>query len=170
MFDYHRIRGSSLMVNASLQISNDGEREWLYRKTINLIGDPADSIKWIPWPGATDQEKKQLKHAQHILNEWLNGQYLDVFFEKITMDQSRKRFWKSYISNISYLKIYGKPHHLRKLKFDERIKDYIENRFGELIDGESICALCFWMRDRLFIEFSKNGNALYALRTISFPS
>lgn len=157
----------AMVVNAS-QFMNNALQERIYRNSIDIIGDPADDTKWSHLKNSTQHERETLIKARDILNIWLTNQFISVFFQNISnyINQERKDFWRKYIPYITQLKIYGKSNHKQTLLNDPRIQKYVQYRFGNLIyGGNSECALCFIIKNRLFVEFGAHGNALYVFKT-----
>lgn len=148
---------------------HEHEKDPIYRRTIDLLGDPADESKWTPLPNSDQETIENLQKAREIISTWLTGQFIDIFFDKLArmtnnFDPNRKKFWKLYLSQISYFKIFGSSAHLDLLYNDERIRKLVPCRFG-ILDGQQECAFCFTIKDKLFIEFVNKGNALYVYKS-----
>ncbi|MFB3788685.1 MAG: EH signature domain-containing protein [bacterium] len=157
-------RGIPPLIIHAYQRVSPADQETLFREAIRIMGDPADPVKWRPMPDLQPEEKNDFEKARNILNEWLTRQYIDVFFELIAtdMDKRRKIFWRKFLQHITTLKIFGKQEHRNKLRHDERIRDLVDFRFGNMTGSSSNdCALCFQIKNRLFVEFNHHGNALY---------
>lgn len=158
-------RGIPPLIIHTYKTSSPACQETLFREAVRVLGDPADPVKWRPSPELPPEEKNDFEKVRNILNEWLTRQYIDVFFELIAtdMDDRRKMFWQTCLKYIRNLKIYGKSVHRTKLKRDSRIRDWVDFRFGELVEGgTNECALCFYIDKWLFVEFNLHGHALYA--------
>jgi len=133
---------------------------------LELIGDPANEAYWEIWDGANEYDKIQLKKAQSILNEWLTREFISIFFEKLAMDVDRKSFWLNYVKNISRFRIYGSSQTKERLYQDERIRPYLDARFGVLQGATANqSALVMVVRDYVLVEFSLKGKAFYAYRS-----
>ncbi|HWP47708.1 MAG TPA: EH signature domain-containing protein [Candidatus Limnocylindrales bacterium] len=141
-------------------------RERIKVSTLELIGDPIRDDKWLPWAGANETDKSDLKKAQTILNQWLTQQFIVIFFEKLTMDEDRKAFWLHYSRHISNFKIYGHRQDRVQLSGDYRIKEeYLKTHFGFIKNAErSQRAFVMVVKDYVFVEFSECGGAFYAYR------
>ncbi|MCI0501817.1 MAG: EH signature domain-containing protein, partial [Epsilonproteobacteria bacterium] len=147
-------------------------QEDVKKVSLELIGDPINDALWAPWQNATREDIKELRNAQQILNEWINRQFINIFFQKISMNDDRRNFWLRYIKHISRFKIYSHKWVYNTLAYDIRIKDSLKERFG-FIQGvdRNQSALILFIKDYLFIEFSQTGNALYIYKpgTINRP-
>lgn len=127
------------------------------------IGDPANPAKWTPWKGADEYEKNILSRARIILNVLINNEFISLFFDKIAMDVDRKNFWLSYTNVITNFKIYGTESTKRQLIRDERLKPYLEARFGGINSSDiKNTAILFKMWNYTMVEFGQKGGAFYA--------
>lgn len=131
-----------------------------------LIGDPANEYKWAPWSGANDGDKREIEQARRILNEWITREFINLFFEKIAIDEDRKEFWLRYTKHISFFKIYCRPLIQQSLYRDERINQIAVNRVGTLkgSGGSELSAFIMVINNYVLIEFSAKNNACYAYK------
>jgi len=145
-------------------------REKVKVSALQLIGDPACDAYWKyeSGAGASQEEIVEIKDAQQILNEWINQQFIDIFFRKLSMNYDRKTFWLRYAKYVSKFKIYSHQEVYHALANDLQIKQFLKDlkeRFG-FIQGvdKSQSALILVIKDYLFVEFSKTGGALYVYK------
>jgi hypothetical protein len=169
----HNIRDTSkkclCKIILKLQDSNNLElRDQVKSGALHLIGDPANDPDWMPWERANERGKEEIKEAQRILNEWLTQQFIDIFFEKSAEDKERKNFWMKYSKHISKFKIYGNSSLKSRLANDNRIKPFLDARFGLIQNAEGDRALAMQIRDKgyVLVEFiGKNKGAFYAYKS-----
>lgn len=126
-----------------------------------FIGDPEIKSEWHPFDGATDKEKQDLDNARSILNEWITRQFINVFFNVCINDARRKNFWLKHASNISSFKVYGSANTKMILKRDDRISQYLDNRFVMVYSNKNVSAFILYMKNYMLIEFSEDGYAFY---------
>jgi hypothetical protein len=129
---------------------------------VRIAGDPAKASKWLPSPMFSEQEKKSFEDGALILNRWISLKFIDLFFEKVSMDKDRKKFWQKYYKSIDKIKILGDEQLKLKFMRDERVRDYIDSRFGMLSYGCSV--LLMQAKEHVFVEFGGTGNAFYAYK------
>lgn len=127
-----------------------------------LIGDPENTHKWIPYEGVTDEQKFTIQNARIILNEWITKQFINIFFKVCINDERRKKFWLRYASKISSFKVYGSGGIKDLLSRDERIVKYLDSRFKIVHSNSSNSAFVLFTNNYALIEFSNAGNAFYA--------
>lgn len=167
----HKIKATSKqcfskIIPALDNLNNPQLQERIKLDALQLIGDPANEAYWEIWDGANEDDRIQLKKAQSILNEWLTREFISIFFEKLAMDVDRKLFWLKYVKNISRFRIYGSSQTKQRLYQDERIRPYLDSRFGVLQDATANqSALVMIVRDYDLVEFSLKGKAFYAYRS-----
>lgn len=126
-----------------------------------FIGDPEIKSEWHPFDGVTDKEKQDLDNARSILNEWITRQFINVFFNVCINDARRKNFWLKHASNISSFKVYGSANTKMILKRDDRISQYLDNRFVMVYSNKNVSAFILYMKNYMLIEFSEDGYAFY---------
>ena len=129
------------------------------------IGDPTIIAFWLPFENANESEKKEISEARNILDEWIAKQFIDIFFRLCINDVRRKRFWLKVASkNMVSFKVYGPIRTKNILKRDERIVDYLEERFNIVASSRDISAFVLYIGDYMLIEFSDAGYAFYAYK------
>lgn len=126
-----------------------------------LVGDPGITSTWSPVENYNQTEISTINKAREILNEWVTRQFINVFFEKCINDRRRKHFWLNYSKHISSFKVFGPNSIKRYLKEDDRVAQYVDNRFKVVPNG-SASAFMFELGDHRMIEFSVEGYAFYA--------
>lgn len=126
-----------------------------------LVGDPGITSIWRPFENANPKEISTINEARKILNEWVTRQFINVFFEKCINDRRRKHFWLKYSKQISSFKVFGPNSIKRELKEDERVAEYVDNRF-EVVPNGGASAFMFELGNHRMIEFSVEGYAFYA--------
>jgi hypothetical protein len=131
------------------------------------IGDPGHPANWTAFEHATDIEKAEIFQAKNILNEWITRQFITVFFNVCINDDRRKRFWLRYASKISSFIVVGPEHTKNILECDERIAEYVGNRFKTVISKQNIAAFILDIGDHMLIEFSDKGYAAIAYKNTS---
>lgn len=129
-----------------------------------FIGDPEIKSEWHPFDGATEKEKQDLDKARSILNEWITRQFINVFFNVCINDVRRKNFWLKHASNISSFKVYGSANTKMILKRDERISQYLDNRFVMVYSNKNVSAFILYVKNYMLIEFSEDGYAFYGYK------
>ncbi|MCS4056773.1 EH signature domain-containing protein [Salinibacter ruber] len=138
------------------------ERQNVIQVSFQKVGDPDRDPNWQPPTGATSDEKENLKSAQKTLNNWIAQRFITAFFNKVAMDEDRRRFWLQYTPHMTRFKVYGSRGARRKLQQDERIQKYVDQRFGRVSGGMN--ALLMQIKDRVIVEFGKVGGACYVHR------
>jgi len=125
------------------------------------IGDPSNNSYWQIWKGANEADKTELKNAQTILNNWITEQFIEIFFETLSMDINRKLFWKKYLKHIKNFKIFGNENLRSLLSQNIRINEYLKYKFGDLYRASDLSAFMMQINNYILVEFSYTGNALY---------
>lgn len=143
-------------------------KERIQQDILQRIGDPSDESKWLPWKGATEAQKRMLKKAREIFNEWYTKESIEFFFDRIsrTLDPEdfnyRKSFWLAYAKYINYFRIASDNLLLNTIKKDSKAYQLFSNRFAYLDGAErDQCAFLFRIKNKIFVEFAKKGAALY---------
>lgn len=126
------------------------------------IGDPANAANWTVFEHATDVEKREIKEAKDILNNWITQQFINVFFDECINDDRRKRFWLRYSSKILKFKVVGPQYTKNMLKRDKRVSEFVDERFKTVFSKQNISAFILYMGDHMLIEFSNEGYASLA--------
>jgi len=128
-----------------------------------LVGDPGITSLWRPFEDASDPERITINKAREILNEWVTRQFINVFFEKCINDKRRKLFWLKFSKQITSFKVFGPGYVKRNLKSDERVTEYVDNRF-KIVPTGGASAFMFELGNHRMIEFSIEGFAFYAFK------
>lgn len=137
----------------------------LKKIAFNLIGDPCNISNWTAFENANESEKKEILEARNILDEWIAKQFIDIFFRVCINDERRKRFWLKVASkNKLSFKVYGPKLTKYILKRDERIIEYVEERFTAVTSNRDVSAFILYIGDYMLIEFSDAGYAFYAYK------
>lgn len=129
-----------------------------------LVGDPGITSIWRPYGNASQSEISTINKAREILNEWVTRQFINVFFEKCINDNRRKRFWLQYSKKITAFKVFGPSRIKQILKTDQRISEYVGERFHSVASNRDISAFMFLIGEHKMIEFSDPGYAFYAYK------
>lgn len=140
----------------------DGERENVIQIAFQKIGDPAHTPEWQPWTGATENEQDDLESARQTLNNWIAQRFITAFFDKVAMDEDRRAFWLQYAPYVTRFKVFGDRNTRYKLRQDDRIRQYVDQRFSPI--GGSKSVLLMQIKDRVIVEFGKTGGACYIHR------
>jgi hypothetical protein len=151
--------------NIILRLARDervDERENVLQVAFRKVGDPAHAPEWQPWSGATDREEEDLESARETLNNWIAQRFITAFFNKVAMDEDRRSFWLRYAPHVTRFKVYGDGSTEYKLRQDDRISQYVDQRFDK-IQG-SMSAMLLQIKDRVIVEFGKTGGACYIHR------
>jgi len=138
------------------------ERENVVEIAFRKIGDPAHAPEWQPWEGATETEEDELESARQTLNNWIAQRFISAFFDKVAMDEDRRSFWLQYAPYVTRFKVFGDGNTRYKLRQDDRIKKYVDQRFDKI--GGSMSALLMQIKDRIIVEFGQVGGACYIYR------
>jgi hypothetical protein len=145
--------------------ADDELRNRLKSKAMQLIGDPVLDYRWAPWTGANQTDIEAIISTRAILNEWINHEIVELFFNKLVIDSDRKKFWLQYYRKADKVKIFCNSAVYRRLMIDDRIRSY-SARLGILENGGvDQSALVFLIRGYLLVEFSVKGTAFYAYKT-----
>lgn len=128
------------------------------------IGDPSNISNWTASENATEIEKREIIQGRNILNEWITQQFINVFFNVCINDERRKKFWLRFAKKISSFKVYGPLHTKNILKRDERIAEYVDERFETVSSKRDVSAFILYIGDYMLIEFSNEGYAFYAYK------
>lgn len=105
------------------------------------IGDPSNISNWTAFENATEAERIEILEARNILDEWIAKQFIDIFFRVCINDERRKRFWLKVASkNRLSFKVYGPIHTKSILKRDERIAEYVDERFENVSSKRDVSA------------------------------
>ena len=132
------------------------------------IGDPSNISNWTAFENATEAERREILEARNILDEWIAKQFIDIFFRVCINDERRKRFWLKVASkNRLSFKVYGPIHTKSILKRDERIAEYVDERFENVSSKRDVSAFILYIGDYMLIEFSDEGYAFYGYKMTS---
>lgn len=127
------------------------------------IGDCENNAKWS-LPVEIESERHEiLKEAQNVIRFWTNEKYITIFFEKFVNEEpQRKMFWLNYIKEINRIRIVGSKIIEQKMGEDQRLLQLLQGKFILATNTMStVSAIIMQIRDKVYIEFSENGNALY---------
>jgi hypothetical protein len=138
------------------------ERENVLQIAFRKIGDPARAPEWQPWSGASEAEREELHSARQTLNNWIAQRFITTFFDKVAMDEDRRAFWLRYAPHVTRFKVYGDDEAKHKLRKDQRIRKYVDRRFGKI--SGSMNAILMQIKDRFVVEFGRKGGACYIHR------
>jgi hypothetical protein len=138
------------------------ERENVVQIAFRKIGDPARAPEWQPWEGATETEQDELESARQTLNNWIVQRFISAFFDKVAMDEDRRSFWLQYAPHVTRFKVFGDGNTRYKLRQDDRIRRYVDQRFDQI--GGSMSALLMQIKNRIIVEFGEVGGACYIHR------
>lgn len=138
------------------------ERENVIQVAFRKIGDPAHAPKWQPRPEATKNERENIETARDTLNNWIAQRFITAFFDKVAMDEDRRNFWLQYAPFVTRFKVFGDAGTRYKLRQDDRIQQYVDQRFDRI--GGSMSALLMEIEDRVIVEFGETGGACYVHR------
>ncbi len=130
----------------------------------NKIGDPNNNSKWLPFENATQGEQYDIRSAKNTLNEWITREFINVFFNVCINDDRRKNFWLKYVSKISSFKVYGPAITKNILKRDDKISDYVDDRFEPVYSNKDVSAFILFIGNYMIIEFSNEGYACCAYK------
>ena len=131
-----------------------------------ILGDVTLKATWAPFPGATEEQKRQLEHARVLVNKWLAGIFIRVFFEICVQNQDRKRYWLRFVEPVNFVdgfRVAGSSSVWEKLmsSSDPVIRENMDSVFIRTrSSSKDTAALVMHIRDKVFIEFSDLG-ALY---------
>ncbi|MDD6545470.1 MAG: EH signature domain-containing protein [Pseudomonadota bacterium] len=131
-----------------------------------ILGDVTLKATWAAFPGATEEHKRQLEHARVLVNKWLAGIFIRVFFEICVQNQDRKRYWLRFVEPVNFVdgfRVAGSGSVWAKLMSspDPVIRENMDSVFIRTRSGsKDTAALVMHIRDKVFIEFSDLG-ALY---------
>jgi len=155
---------SKLIIQAN-SIEFSTLRDTIKKMAFKFVGDPSISAYWLPDENFSESEKNDLKLAKKYLNEWITEQFIYVFFEKCINDVRRKRFWSKYAKKIMRFKVFGSIYTKKLLKSDQRIAEFVDDRFHVVNSTSDVSAFMFSMGEYKFIEFSDPGYAFYAYKS-----
>ncbi len=141
-----------------------GLQEQVKLLAFSLVGDPAVVANWTAPSGKAAHETKLIEQARQILNEWITRQFITVFFETCLDDTRRKAFWLSMAKRVSAFKVFGSQSVRAALKRDERVKDFVDNRYQVSGGSTNVAAILMHVGEYALVEFSDTGWAFYAYR------
>lgn len=144
------------------------QKEKLKKLAIKYIGMPEKDILWNLDTNVPVNAKENVRKARYIVRSWITQQYINVVFNELMHDKRRAVFWSKYAGSIADFKVVGSEkarniinNHLK----DTDIKaHYIFARSRKIKfyrNAPDIYAFIMWIKDRIMIEFSDTGNALY---------
>ena len=142
---------------------NDNAVQLELRDTIkHVLGDITLNATWAPFIGATEDDKRLLKHARELVNKWLARDFIKAFFEVCVQDYRRKAYWLKFVNYVDGFRVVGSDLVNSRLKESPETKEYVD-RFFISINSKSDdkAALVMRIRNKMFIEFSDKGHALY---------
>ncbi len=132
-----------------------------------LVGDPKEPNAWRYPKYCADNDERGIDSAVGLLNAWITRQFINVFFEKCINDERRKKFWLRYSKEIITFKVFGSRQVKNLLKHDQRIAEFVNNRYGIVESTKNVSAFMFSMSNYKMIEFSDPGYAFIAYKNDS---
>ena len=112
-----------------------------------------------------------LKQAQNLIRIWTNEKYISIYFEKCVQEKERKDFWLKYIKEIERIRIVGSEEIKMKLNADTRLRQILQGKFilSSSNAMSEMSAIIMKIRDKVYIEFSTIGNALFVYEIEHLP-
>ena len=145
-------------------ISENSKME-LINQCFKNVGDPNIDAYWTPWDDASIKDKEDIEIAKTLLNQWLTQKFIFIFFEKVSMDLSRKNFWSEYINCIENFRIYLVEEQEIKLRRENTNiidRDIFDKKIGRLEKNNGdVSAFILKIKDFYIVEFSDIGGACY---------
>lgn len=149
------------MVEYADKLHDEGIQNRVSQYLNNMLGSITLPSTWAPYPNATVSEIERLEHACELVKIWLAQKVIEVFFEYIS-EPERKKYWLKWSTAVKDFKIVGSYAFRYRLAHDHRVKDVYQSFFIPLDSGkDTTAALVLYIKDRVFVEFSEIGNALY---------
>lgn len=135
------------------------------------IGDCENNAKWSLPVEIEIERHELLKEAQKLIRFWTNEKYISLFFEKCVGEVERKQFWLKYIKQIDKIRIVGSKVTKQFMNSDSILSTLTKEKFILATNTMSdLSAIIMQIRDKVYIEFSEMGNALYVYDKEHLPS
>jgi hypothetical protein len=166
----HNSKKTDLIVCSFLinNLSSGDQLEIVKNQTVSVIGDPIMKHQWR-LSGLTEDEEKSIESARLKLNLLLNIEFIEVFFNKLVIDERRKKYWLKFIDRIEDIKFVGNRVNHKYLKSIEGISKYVDSRYKTTRRNQSTCALVIYSKQFVFVEFTDTG-ALYIYEQKNFTT
>lgn len=135
------------------------------------IGDCENNAKWS-LPAEVETERHELlNEAQKLIRFWTNEKYISLFFEKCVDEVERKQFWLKYIKQIDRIRIVGSRVTKHFMNSDSILRTLTNDKFILATNTMSnVSAIIMQIRDKVYVEFSEMGNALYVYDKEHLPN
>ncbi|MEA2103582.1 MAG: EH signature domain-containing protein, partial [Candidatus Cloacimonadota bacterium] len=131
------------------------------------IGDPSSDHNWSPWVNSNENDRQNLEGARKVLNNWLAKKFIYLFFDKLSMDSSRRIFWNRYIDHVTNFKIY--MDNVAVLSFKRNNQEIepaiLKHKLGILEYGGGTSSFVLVIKNYHFVEFSQTGGACYIYKS-----
>jgi hypothetical protein len=139
------------------------QKERLTSFLFSKVGDPANRILWKPANPVYGLYQTQLEQARILLAMWVNGQVLDYFFSRVSMDGGRRDFWQKYAPRMNSIRIaihlgFGLSH---SLSDNQDLDKWIRSRLVKVRRTTGEIALIMEFGEWFIIEIGASGNACY---------
>ena len=135
------------------------------------IGDCENNAKWSLPTEVETERHELLKEAQKLIRFWTNEKYISLFFEKCVDEVGRKQFWLKYIKQIDKIRIVGSRVTKHFMNLDSILRTLTNDKFILATNTMSnVSAIIMQIRDKVYIEFSEIGNALYVYDKEHLPN
>jgi hypothetical protein len=133
-------------------------------EAFKFIGDPNNKLNWVSPNHFTPKEKERLEQARLKINLWILESFIEVFFEKLINDPARKDYWLKKVNIIHSVKVYGPLTFKNLLKNDERIGNYVKDRYQVIQGNEIGCGIVMYVNNYELVEFTDVGS-LYCYKS-----
>lgn len=135
------------------------------------IGDCENNARWS-LPITVDSERlTRIKQAQDLLRLWTNEKCINTYFEQCVDDMERKQFWIKHINEIERIRIAGSMVTKQLMDLDPRLSELLDGHFilSTINTKKMTSAIVMKIRNKVYVEFSEKGNALYVYQEDKLP-
>lgn len=161
------VRTKKLVAVNMVEYADEAHDESIQNNVSQYLNEALGSITlpetWAPFSKASTSDKQRLEKARELVKKWLAQKVIEVFFEVVCQNEpDRKNYWLKWVPMIKEFRIVGSDTVEFMLRRDNRLKNLYKSFFTPMQSYyETTAALVLFIKDRVFIEFSEKGNALY---------
>lgn len=147
------------------------QKEKLEDLAKSRIGNCENNAIWS-LPTTVDSERQErIKQAQNLMRLWTNEKCINTYFEICVDDVERKRFWIKHINEIERIRIAGSRVTKQLMDLDPRLAQLLDGHFilSTINTKKMTSAIVMKIRNKVYVEFSEKGNALYVYQEDKLP-
>lgn len=147
------------------------QKEKLENLAKSRIGDCENNALWS-LPTTVDSERQErIKQAQDLMRLWTNEKCISTYFKICVDDMERKQFWIKHINEIERIRIAGSRVTKQLMDLDPRLSKLLDGHFilSTINTKKLTSAIVMKIRNKVYVEFSEKGNALYVYQEDRLP-